>query len=77
MGVTLCYAVGVAVTLHCSLHRRLREQARGVQYRQRRVLIVHDERNLGAAEHHGVTARISQPPDDLLMGGDRMSGSAW
>ena len=54
--------------------RRARKQACGIERRQRRIRIVHDQRNLGAAEYHGITGFALHPPDDALKARDSLVG---
>src|SRR3982074_2790264 len=44
-----------------------RKQACGVECRQRRVLVVHDQWDFGATEHNSVAALVLHSPYDLLM----------
>jgi hypothetical protein len=47
-----------------------RKQACGIQRGQWRIRIVHDQRDLGAAEHDGVAALVLHPSDHALEVGD-------
>ena len=58
--------------LHRPAQRRPRKQARGIERRQRGIRVVHDQRNLGAAEYDSVAALIFHPSDDPLKGSDRL-----
>ena len=49
-----------------------RQQAGRIERRQRRVAVVHDQRELGAAQHDGVAALDLHALDDLLQVGDRV-----
>src|SRR5207253_2541393 len=67
------------VCLHwrgCALHRPAqrcpRKQACGIERRQRRIRVVHDQRNLGAAEYDGIATLIFHPSDNPLKVSDRL-----
>ena len=55
-----------------SAQGRARKQARGIECRQRRARVVHDQRNLSATEYHGVARLAFHPPDDALEATDRL-----
>ena len=61
-----------ATYLERALHRRAGKQARAVERRQRRIRIIDDERNFGAAEGDSVTAGIGQALDRALEVRDRL-----
>jgi hypothetical protein len=58
--------------LRCPAQRRAREQACGIERRQRRIRVVHDQRDLSAAEYDSVAALVFHPSDDLLKVHDRL-----
>jgi len=46
-------------------YRRPRQNASGIERRQRRDAVVNQQRYLGTTEHHGVAAFVTQPSDYL------------
>jgi hypothetical protein len=58
---------GVGGAAKCGLG----QQASGIESRQGRVRVVHQQGDLGAAEHDGVAARLFHTRDDALMVSDR------
>jgi hypothetical protein len=65
--MSLCWR---SSALHRPAQRRVRKQACGIERRQRRIHVVHDQRSLGAAEDDGVAALLFHPSDDPLMVSD-------
>src|SRR2546427_427487 len=59
-------------SLDCSAQRCPRKQACGIERGQRRIRIVHDQGNLGAAEYDGVATLIFHPSDNPLKVSDRL-----
>jgi len=50
----------------------MRKQACGIERWQRGIRVVHDQRDLGAAEYNRIAASILHPPDDTLKVGDSL-----
>src|SRR5258708_39905509 len=65
LSASFVYA-GAVAPLDRPAQRRPREQAGGIEGRQRRIRVVHDQRDLGAAEHDSVAALVFYPFDDSL-----------
>src|SRR5262249_2526464 len=60
------------LVLHRAPERSARQQPGGIERRQGRIVVVDDQRDLRAAQHHGIAPLTLQPPDPPLIVGDRL-----
>src|SRR5438445_4335695 len=62
----------VRTMIHRATQGRPRKQARGIERRQRRIRVVHNQGDLSAPEDDGVASLLFHPPHDSLKVIDRL-----